>query len=242
MWYGLVESLNAATARLGNLVGVKNVIDVARKLGVESRLEPLPSLALGAFELAPIEVLTAYTTMARLGTKVPLSTLYKVENLEGKELYSFRPTAESAVSPEAAAVLVGMMKNVVDHGTAQGARALGLMGAAAGKTGTTNDKKDAWFAGFTPQMAAVVWVGYDDNTPHGLTGASGAVPIWTQFMLGAQKLSPTAARSSDFSWPEGVHAVTLQESDYEKYPSVSAELKGPVTLIEVKEPPKKSFF
>lgn len=243
LWYGLVESLNSATARLGSTVGIKNVIDIARKLGIESKLDPLPSLSLGAFELAPTEVLSAYTSLARLGTHVPLSSIYRVEDLSGSELFAFRPTEEKAVNPESAAILVGMLKAVVDHGTARGARAMGLTGAIAGKTGTTNDKKDAWFAGFSPEMAAVVWVGYDDNTSHGLTGGSGAVPIWTQFMLGAQKLSPDAASKREFQWPEGVETLTLESADLEKYPILRDEIKGPVQLIERKsESGLKSFF
>ncbi len=242
LWFALLESLNASAARLGQEVGIKNVIDISRRLGVTSKLENVPSLALGAFELAPLEVLTAYTSLARLGSRVPLSTLYRVEDLAGAELHSFRPTAEAAVTPEATSVLVGMMKNVVDHGSGRGARALGLIGGAAGKTGTTNDKKDSWFAGFSPNQAAVVWVGYDDNTSHGLTGGSGAVPIWGQFMVGAQKLSKDAAASLDFSWPDGVQSKVLLQADLDKYPGIGSLVKPPVDLITRKAEPVKSFF
>ncbi len=242
LWFALVESLNSSTARLGQEIGIKNVIDVARRLGVKSKLDNVPSLALGAFELAPLEVLTAYTSLARLGSRVPLSTLYRVEDLNGRELHSFRPTAEAAVAAEAASVTVGMMKNVVDHGSGRGARAMGLVGAYAGKTGTTNDKKDSWFAGFSPNQAAVVWVGYDDNTSHGLTGASGAVPIWGQFMIESQKLSKAASASLDFPWPDGVFVKTLEASDLEKYPGIGDLVKPPVNLIEKKRETVKGFF
>jgi penicillin-binding protein 1B len=242
LWFALVESLNASAARLGQEVGIKKVIDVSRRLGVTSKLENVPSLALGAFELAPLEVLTSYTTLARLGSRVPLSTLYRVENLTGGELHSFRPTAEAAVPPEVTSVVVGMMKNVIDHGSGRGARALGLTGAAAGKTGTTNDKKDSWFAGFSPNQAAVVWVGYDDNTSHGLTGGSGAVPIWGQFMVESQKLSTEAAASLDFPWPDGVETKVLQAADLEKYPGIGDLIKPPVDLILRKPEAAKGFF
>lgn len=242
LWFALAESLNVSTARLGQEVGIKNVISVARKLGISSKLENVPSLSLGAFELAPLEVLSAYTSLARLGSTVPLSTLYRVEDLNGQELYSFRPTAESAVTPEAAAILVGMLKTVVDQGTARGARLSGLIGPFAGKTGTTNDKKDAWFAGFSPQEAAVVWVGYDDNTPHGLTGGSGAVPIWTQFMIGSQKLAKEAASSLDFAWPDSVKNRVLEASDLSVFPGVGDLIKPPVNIIERSEKKKDSFF
>lgn len=242
LWFALVESLNASAARLAQEVGIPKVIDVARRLGITSRLNNVPSLALGAFELAPLEVLTAYTSLARLGSRVPLSTLYRVEDLGGHEVYAFRPTAETAVDPETTSILVGMLKNIIDHGSGRGARALGLAGAYAGKTGTTNDKKDSWFAGFSPNQAAVVWVGYDDNTPHGLTGGSGAVPIWGQFMVESQKLSKTAAASLDFSWPDGVVSKNLEASDLAKYPGIGDLVKAPVTVIERKPAKANSFF
>lgn len=240
LWFALVESLNSSTARLGQEVGIKNVIELSRRLGMTSKLENLPSLALGAFEIAPLEVLAAYTSIARLGTRVPLSTLYRVEDLSGRELHSFRPTAEVVVNTEAASMLVGILKAVVDHGTGRGARTMGLLGPAAGKTGTTNDKKDSWFAGFTPQQVAVVWVGYDDNTSHGLTGGSGAVPIWTQFMMNSQKLSKSTLEKSDFPWPDTVQLKTIELSEIEKYPGIGELVKEPVTLVESKDAKSKS--
>lgn len=240
LWFALAESLNSSTARLGQEVGIKNVIELSRRLGMTSKLENLPSLALGAFEIAPLEVLAAYTSLARLGSRVPLSTLYRVEDLSGRELHSFRPTAEAVVNTEAASMLVGILKAAVDHGTGRGARAMGLVGPAAGKTGTTNDKKDSWFAGFTPNQVAVVWVGYDDNTSHGLTGGSGAVPIWSQFMLNSQKLSKSILANLDFPWPDTVQLKTIEVSDLEKYPGIGELIKEPVTIIEPKESKSKS--
>lgn len=242
LWFSLVESLNASTARLGQEIQISNVIDISRRLGVTAKLDNVPSLALGAFELAPLEVLTAYTTLARLGSRVPLSTVYRVEDLSGSELHIFRPTSEPAVTPEAASQLVGILKNVVDQGTGRGARALGLVGAAAGKTGTTNDKKDAWFAGFSPHQAAVVWVGYDDNTSHGLTGGSGAVPIWSQFMKESQKLSVEAAKILEFPWPDSVEQHSLDASDLERYPGIGDLVTPPIHLIRRKPETSRSFF
>ncbi len=243
LWFSLVESLNASTAKLGQDVGIRNVIELSRRVGITSKLDDLPSLALGAFELSPLEVLESYTTICRLGSRVPLSTLYRVEDLNGRELHSFRPAADITVNVEATAMLVGILKNALDHGTGRAARALGLTGPAAGKTGTTNDKKDSWFAGFTPSQTAVVWVGYDDNTSHGLTGASGALPIWTRFMMQSQKLSKRAASSTDFSWPETVQVKTLEAEDLVKYDGLGDLLKPPIPLIKQKdEKPPSSFF
>ena len=103
------------------------------------------------------------------------------------------------------AVLVGMMKQTLANGSARGVRAGGFLHPAAVKTGTTNDKKDAWFAGFTPYHTAVVWVGFDDNTSHGLSGASGAVPLWTAYM----KAYGASFPPDDFTWPDGAQAATV---------------------------------
>lgn len=205
LYWALKESLNAATANLGVSVGLNNIIDVAKRLGVTSRIEPLPSLTLGAFELTPIEVLQAYATLARLGESVPLTLIKRIENLSGNTLFEHEITPETVANPEAVAELVGIMKQAVDNGTGRGVRRLGFMTPAAGKTGTTNDKKDAWFAGFTPFHAAVVWVGYDDNTSHNLTGASGAVPIWTSYMKSYASSFPP----DDFPWPDTVESFHL---------------------------------
>ena len=199
MYFALKESLNAATASLGLTVGLDNVVDIAKRLGVTSKIEPLPSITLGAFELFPWEVLQAYGTISRFGSQVPLTYVVKIETLDGATAYQYAPEAEQVVAPEVMAELVGMMKQTVLSGSARGAPLAGFKHPAAGKTGTTNDKKDAWFAGFTPFHAAVVWLGYDDNSPHNLTGGSGAVPIWTQYM----KEYGASYPASDFAWPTG---------------------------------------
>jgi penicillin-binding protein 1B len=206
MYFALKESLNAATVNLGMSVGLGNIVESARRMGIESKIEPLPSLSLGAFELSPFEVLRAYGTMATLGQKTALSLIAKIEDLSGKEIYAFKPTPETVAAPDTMAELVGMMKQTLISGTGQSAKQYGFTNPAAGKTGTTNDKKDAWFAGFTPHHVAIVWVGYDDNTPHGLTGGIGAVPIWATYMNAyAQTQAP-----DDFTWPAGVEVDTIE--------------------------------
>jgi penicillin-binding protein 1B len=220
-WLALSESLNAPVARLGFDLGLKKVIDVARRAGIASRLEAVPSLTLGAFELPPIEVAQAFTTLARMGSRVPLSTIYRIETLSGRELHAFRPTGEEALDPEATAQVVGMLEVAVNYGTAKLLRALGMKGPMAGKTGTTNDKKDAWFAGMTPSSVAVVWVGYDDNTPHLLTGGGGATPIWADFIRRMENpvLEPEALSLHDFDWPPGVERRSLElETPIPNYP------------------------
>ncbi len=205
MYRGLKDSLNAATASVGVSVGLSSVVDIARRLGIDSKLLPLPSITLGAFELYPIEVLRAYTTLARTGSKIDLSFIRTVEDLDGNLVYAHHYKEEMATAPENVAVLVGMMKQTLETGTARVAKLWGFHHPAAGKTGTTSDARDSWFAGFTPYHVAIVWLGYDNNEPHGLTGASGALPIWTDYM----KNYATHFPAIDFPLPENTVRVKV---------------------------------
>ncbi|MDZ4661343.1 MAG: PBP1A family penicillin-binding protein [Pseudomonadota bacterium] len=205
LYVALKDSLNAATANLGIQVGLPSVIDVARRLGVDSKLLPVPSITLGAFELFPIEVLKAYTTISRQGSKIDLSFIRHVEDLEGNKVYSHNYKEEPSVSREDATVLTGMMKQTLQTGSGRAAKYYGFTHPAAGKTGTTSDTKDAWFAGFTPYHVAIVWIGYDNNESHGLTGASGALPIWAEYMKNYAGQYPPI----DFPLPDGVVNATV---------------------------------
>jgi penicillin-binding protein 1B len=207
MFFALKNSLNAATASLGLAVGLGNIVDVAHQMGIESELKPLPSVTLGAFEMYPREVLKAYMTLASMGQKKDLSFVTKVFAADGKPLYAFSPVTQNTVDPAAVATLVGMMKQTVLSGTARSITLNGFLNPAAGKTGTTSDNKDAWFAGFTPYLTTVVWIGFDNNTPHKLTGASGPVPVWTAYMKKAAVRYP----ADDFTWPEDTVAVDVNE-------------------------------
>jgi penicillin-binding protein 1B len=183
MFYALRNSLNSATASLGLKIGLSEIIETASALGIVSgEVKELPSLTLGAVELSPYQVLQVYSTLARIGVRNELTLIRRLESPEGYVLYNHQPTSDQVVDPVATSVLVSMMEQVIENGTAKSVRRSGFLHPAAGKTGTTSDSKDSWFAGFTPLQAAVVWVGYDDNTPHGLSGSSGAVPIWTNYM------------------------------------------------------------
>ncbi len=204
-YFALKESLNAATANVGVQVGLNNIIDTARRLGITSTISPVPSLTLGAFELSPLEVLQAYGALAELGHKTPLSLIWRLESLSGNEIYRLMPELQEVIATDTTSVLVGAMKQTLLSGTGRGARAAGFVHPAAGKTGTTNDKKDVWFAGFTPYHTAIVWVGYDDNTSLNLTGGTGAVPIWTNYMKSYGASFPP----EDFPWPESVEKVVL---------------------------------
>ncbi|HWU42881.1 MAG TPA: penicillin-binding transpeptidase domain-containing protein, partial [Bdellovibrio sp.] len=205
MFFALKNSLNAATASLGLAVGLSNIVDIAHKIGVESELKTLPSLTLGAFEMYPKEVLQSYMTFANLGKKNQISFIRKVLNSDNGEVFTHDPHTNQVEDPATVASLVSMMKQTVISGTARSVPLNGFTNPAAGKTGTTSDNKDAWFGGFTPYLTTVVWVGYDNNLSHRLTGTSGPLPVWTTFM----KKIGTRYPPDDFPWPEGTVKVTL---------------------------------
>ncbi len=209
LFFALKESKNIPTARLAMEVGLENVINTARDLGVESPLKQYPALALGAFELQPLEVLQIYNTLSQLGLKQNLEIVKSVSNQRGDLLYVHEPLSEQVGDPADYAVLIGMMKETLISGTGAYSRNMGFRHIAAGKTGTTSDTRDAWFAGFTPFHSAVVWVGYDDGTSHRLTGASGALPIWTNYM---RKISENYA-NREFDFPPTVHKEMYPRDD-----------------------------
>jgi len=201
----LTNSMNIATSRLALDVGLNRVTRTAHEAGIESRLQAVPSLALGAFEVTPLELASAYSTLANGGIRTaPLSILSAVD--EDGQVVQHRQVKMDRVLPADAVYLVNdMLQDVFDYGTARRARALGYGGNAAGKTGTTNSTRDAWFVGYTPELVALVWVGYDDNAPIGLYGDSAALPIWVDFM----KRSGYGDRSPEFPAPRNVVLVEI---------------------------------
>ena len=192
-------------ARLGLEIGPGAIIDTARRLGIESRLRPVPSLALGAFELSPLEIARAYAVLAAGGNRVEARGYMKVVDVDGRELASRRIELEPAIDPAEIALVTSALRGAVDEGTGRGLRAFGFRGPVAGKTGTTNDFRDAWFVGYTPELVAAVWVGFDDGRSLDLTGAAAALPIFARFILGA--LGP--AGGADFETPGGVEFVDI---------------------------------
>jgi penicillin-binding protein 1B len=227
MYFALKSSLNASTASLGLEVGVEKIIAVAKSLGITSPLKPFPSVTLGAFELYPREVLQAYTALSRLGQKTDLSFVHIVQNVKGEEIYRFEPHPEQAQDPVAVATLVGMMKQTVLSGTAKYVTASGFNRPAAGKTGTTSESRDVWFSGFTPYRTTIVWIGFDTQTQNKLTGASGAVPIWTDFMKKATAEDPP----DDFPWPEGTVKTEISPEKQRELNIPEKDATLPVELI-----------
>ncbi len=202
----LEQSLNVPAVRVALQVGMPKVIDQAHAMGLDETLEPRPSLALGAFEASPFEMAQVYATLAAGGLRPPLHALAAVidpkgERLNGDDL----PAPKRAMQAESAYLVTSMLQGVVDHGTAAAARSLGVDGPLAGKTGTTNDRRDNWFAGYSPDRASVVWVGYDDNSATTLSGARAALPIWSRFTAAVRP----AKGYQGFPRPAGVVQATV---------------------------------
>src|SRR4030095_15651133 len=174
------------------------------KVGVPDQVMPYPSVALGVVELTPLEVAEAYTIFPNRGAVRKLRSIISVAR--GKELAE--PKVEpgpNVARPSTAFLVTHMLRSVLNEGTGAGARANGFTADAAGKSGTTNDLRDAWFVGFTPELLTVVWVGLDDNQPVGLSGTQAALPIWTTFMKRALAGRPNL----QFEAPEGISFVEI---------------------------------
>jgi penicillin-binding protein 1B len=183
----LTKSLNVATVKVAEMVGYDRIARLwTEKLGSGAPIEPYPAVALGSFEVTPYEMATAYDVLASGGYKIEPVTVLRVTD-EGSRVLEqhYAPVPERVIHEESAFLITSMLQSVMNEGTGASARTLGFTAEAAGKTGTTNDYRDAWFSGYTPDLLCVVWVGFDDNTPVGLSGARAALPIWVDFMKAA---------------------------------------------------------
>ncbi|MEE8523846.1 MAG: PBP1A family penicillin-binding protein [Thermoanaerobaculia bacterium] len=179
----LEQSLNVPTARLANRIGLERIVDLAHRLGIRGHLDPFPALALGAMEVTPIELATVYATLAAGGRRPTLHGLVAVYDREDQVVAGQPvPPGTPVLDEDVAFLITHLLQGVLDRGTGRGARTQGLEDALAGKTGTTNDRRDSWFAGYSPDRASLVWVGYDDNQKTRLSGARAALPIWARFV------------------------------------------------------------
>jgi membrane peptidoglycan carboxypeptidase len=180
----LMFSRNVPAIKVGQDIGVENVVETARTLGVTSPLKPVISLPLGAIGITPLELANAYATFASNGRYARPTTIVRVTDSAGNLLMENIPEPEQVLDPWATASLTTVLKGVVEGGTGTAAQ---LNRPTAGKTGTTDSERDVWFIGFVPQLATAVWIGNDDNTPlgRGVTGGGFAAPIWKEFMTKA---------------------------------------------------------
>ena len=201
----LAKSMNVATVKVGEMVGFEAVVDLAKKAGLNYDIHPTPAVALGAYEVTPMEMAGAYTIFANQGVYVKPNFVSMVRAQDGKDIYSNKKEERSVLDPRVAYLMTNLMEEVMRSGTAAGVRARGFGVPAAGKTGTSHD---GWFAGYTSGLLCIVWVGFDDNRELDLEGAHSALPIWTEFMKRA--LQYRAYRNAQpFQAPDGIVSVQI---------------------------------
>lgn len=208
----LEHSYNVPAAIAAREVGLDAIVHTAERCGFPEGLARLPSLALGAQEVTPLELARAYCALANLGRQVAPQVIREVASRDGKPIERTRPVRKRAVGDVAAFLVTDILRGVLVRGTAAASSALGFAGDAAGKTGTTDDTRDAWFVGYTSDYLALVWVGYDDNAKTGLTGARGALPIWVDLMMRTRHRWAGSA----FEAPEGTVRVEIDPESGER--------------------------
>jgi len=203
----LMHSINVVTAKIIHDIGPETVISYAQNMGITSPLGANLSLALGTSGVSPLELCSAYCPFANGGIRREPLVMKYIEDSRGTTLQEFSNRSAQVVDPQSIYLVLDMLRAVVDHGTARSVRTVwNFDRPAAGKTGTTNDARDLWFVGFTPQLVTAVWVGYDNNRPvidkkgRELTGSAAAIPIWVRFM----KKALQNQRYLNFSIPEGI--------------------------------------
>jgi len=201
----LERSMNVATARLAQEIGIHRVVEVARRLGIESALPEVPSLALGSADVSPLEMARAYATVASGGIRPVVRTFDEVVDAQGRQVERRRLDFERVLDEGTAYLATSLLAGVIERGTGRSLSRYGLTGALAGKTGTTDEERDAWFVGFTPELVVAVWVGFDEPQSLGLSGAKAALPIWAHFV---REATGGEIRGS-FLPPQGVERVAI---------------------------------
>lgn len=208
----LAESLNLATVTVGVDIGVPKVAETLQRFGLQRKPTEVPALLLGALDVTPMEAAQLYNSLANGGFRSTLRAVRAVISADGKALKAFPLEVEPVAEADAVYQLDRMMLQVMRHGTGRAAyNVLPADLAVAGKSGTSSDLRDSWFAGFSGSHLAVVWMGYDDNRPTGLTGSTGALPAWTRIMGGLTETSwnpplPESLREASIEYPTGLAA------------------------------------
>ncbi|MGA9571603.1 MAG: PBP1A family penicillin-binding protein [Candidatus Acidiferrales bacterium] len=201
----LIHSLNVATVKVAELIGYQRVVNLTRQMGLGANIQPTPAVALGAYEMTPIDVAAAYTPFATNGFRAEPLFLRSVLAADGTVEETAGPRVRAVLDPRVAFLTTSIMEDVINRGTGVTVRSMGFTAEAAGKTGTS---RDGWFAGFTSNLLCVVWVGFDDNRDLGLSGSASAAPIWAEFMKRAVAL-PQYKNTTDFDPPPGVIAEMI---------------------------------
>jgi penicillin-binding protein 1B len=199
MRQAIMKSLNIATIKLAEKIGFTKVTELAQRLGLNEKIKPYPAMAIGSFEITPLEMVRAYTAFANGGLLSDLTAITQINDSNGKQVFAAQTKPKQAITPQISFLITSLLQSVINNGTGAGARERGFVLPAAGKTGTSHD---GWFAGYTPDLLCIVWVGFDDNRELNLSGSQSALPIWTEFMKNAIALRPLKGEA--FAVPDGV--------------------------------------
>ena len=207
----LTNSLNVATVKVAELIGYGRVVQIARQMGLGNNIKATPAVALGAYEMTPVEVAAGYTAFGQNGVRAEPQFLQEVVSANGTMLEKTTAETHNVLDPRVAYLVTSLLKDVLNKGTGATVRARGFSQPAAGKTGTS---RDGWFAGFTTNLVTVIWIGFDDNRDLGFAGGQTAAPIWAEFMKKATTL-PGYRNVKDFDMPEGVQSVMIDPESLE---------------------------
>jgi penicillin-binding protein 1B len=207
MRQAITKSLNIATIKFAEMTGYNKVCELAQRLGLNEKIKPYPAMAIGSFEITPLEMVRAYTAFANGGLLSDLTPVTGIQDGEGRPVLIEHKPPQQALAPPIAFLVTSLLQSVINNGTGAGARSRGFTLPAAGKTGTSHD---GWFAGYTPDLLCIVWAGFDDNRELNLSGAQSALPIWTEFMKKAVHLKPLTGK--EFEIPEGVIEMEIDPS------------------------------
>jgi penicillin-binding protein 1B len=214
----LEHSLNVPTVEVAEMIGYDKVAALAKRAGMNGKIKPFPSIALGAFEVTPIEIARAWTIFANEGKRLEPHALLRVVDADGTESKAYKYEETPVLSPQVAYLMTNLLEGVIAEGTAASVRSRGFQLPAAGKTGTS---RDGWFAGYTKDFLVITWVGFDNNDDLNLEGAKSALPIWTDFMMRAAQLYPPLnIEEMEFRVPEGIEFVKIDSMSH--LPATSA--------------------
>jgi penicillin-binding protein 1B len=205
--YALAHSKNIPAVKVAEMVGYDKVAEVAQAVGLNHNIQPTPAIALGAYEVTPLEIASAYTVFPNGGDLLKNGFIKTIRDGNGSTAFQAKAERKPAIDPRVAYLVESMMEEVLRTGTGARARSMGFLLPAAGKTGTS---RDGWFAGFTSKIICVVWVGFDDNRDFKLEGAKSALPIWVEFMKRAHQHSEYKNVHS-FQPPDGIVTVDIDE-------------------------------
>jgi penicillin-binding protein 1B len=207
----LTNSLNVATVKVAEMIGYGRVVQIARQMGLGNNIRATPAVALGAYEMTPVDVAAGYTAFGQGGVRAEPQFLRTMVSANGTVLEKTTAVTHQVLDPRVAFLVTSLLKDVLNKGTGATVRARGFTLPAAGKTGTS---RDGWFAGYTSNLVTVIWVGFDDNRDLGFTGGVAVAPIWAEFMKKATVL-PGYRAVKDFDMPDGVQSVMIDPESLE---------------------------